>query len=200
MGLDMYLFKNKKVEGKSFQDMVDYENGLAILDTKLPIPKQFEEDFKNGVITMQGEHIHWFSVFTKVGYWRKANAVHDWFVRKVQDGEDDCGYYEVTKDMLEELLSDCQYVLGETNLVKGKVSVGKHLENGEWVNMYEDGEVVIDTSVAEEVLPTTSGFFFGSTDYNQFYIEDLQSTVEIVQRVLKETDFEKETISYSSSW
>ena len=27
----------------------------------------------------------------EVGYWRKANAIHGWFVRNVQNGKDDCG-------------------------------------------------------------------------------------------------------------
>ncbi len=25
-----------------------------------------------------------------IGYWRKANAIHNWFVQHVQDGKDEC--------------------------------------------------------------------------------------------------------------
>ena len=41
-------------------------------------------------------------------YWRKANAVHGWFVRKVQGGTDDCGTYPVTAQQLEELRDACK--------------------------------------------------------------------------------------------
>ena len=36
-------------------------------------------------------------------YWRKANAIHKWFVDNVQEGTDDCGNYAVSKEQLEEL-------------------------------------------------------------------------------------------------
>lgn len=38
-------------------------------------------------------------------YWRKFNAVHDWFVRNVQNGVDDCGRYVVSKKKLVELIN-----------------------------------------------------------------------------------------------
>ena len=36
--------------------------------------------------------------------WRKANAIHKWFVDHVQDGEDDCGRYPVSVDKLKDCL------------------------------------------------------------------------------------------------
>jgi hypothetical protein len=33
----------------------------------------------------------------RAGYWRKANAVHGWFVQHVQGGEDNCRPYEVER-------------------------------------------------------------------------------------------------------
>lgn len=46
----------------------------------------------------------------KVGYWRKANAIHRWFVENVQDGVDDCRSYNVSREQLEELLWLCKNV------------------------------------------------------------------------------------------
>ena len=37
-------------------------------------------------------------------YWRKANAIHKWFVDNVQDGEDNCREYAVSREQLQELL------------------------------------------------------------------------------------------------
>lgn len=42
-------------------------------------------------------------VIVEAMYWRKANAIHKWFVDNVQAGTDDCGTYPVSRDQLEEL-------------------------------------------------------------------------------------------------
>jgi len=104
---------------------------------------------------------------TEVAYWRKANAIHAWFVENVQGGVDKCEPHEVIKKQLEELLLICNYVF-ETR----------------------------DT----EQLPTQGGFFFGSTDYDQWYLDDLKSTIEQLQKVVDETDWKNEKIIYQSSW
>ena len=39
----------------------------------------------------------------KSWYWRKANQIHNWMVNNVQDGNDDCGLYEVSIDHILEL-------------------------------------------------------------------------------------------------
>lgn len=44
----------------------------------------------------------------QIAYWRKADNIHMWFVNNVQDGIDDRGTYEVTKEMLEDLLHTCK--------------------------------------------------------------------------------------------
>jgi hypothetical protein len=46
-----------------------------------------------------------------VGYWRKANAIHKWFVDNIQEGEDDCREYEVSFEQLQELKKLCKQVL-----------------------------------------------------------------------------------------
>jgi len=47
----------------------------------------------------------------QVGYWRKANQIHSWFVKHVQGGVDDCEEYRVTRDQLQLLLDNCKLVL-----------------------------------------------------------------------------------------
>ena len=46
-------------------------------------------------------------------YWRKANAVHRWFVQNVQEGNDDCREYYVTRPQLQSLLSVCKEVIAD---------------------------------------------------------------------------------------
>lgn len=47
-----------------------------------------------------------------------------------------------------------------------------------------DGEVVLNPEVCEKELPTTSGFFFGSTDYDQWYVNDIDSSIEQLTEVV----------------
>lgn len=35
-------------------------------------------------------------------------------------------------------------------------------------------QVLADSSKAEELLPTMAGFFFGSTDYDKYYFQDVE--------------------------
>ena len=40
-------------------------------------------------------------------------------------------------------------------------------------------EVLKHPEKAEELLPTQEGFFFGTTDYDEWYFNDIQDTIEI---------------------
>jgi hypothetical protein len=59
-------------------------------------------------------------------------------------------------------------------------------------------EVLADHSKAEELLPTTDGFFFGDSDYGDWYFEDLEYTKEVLEKLLAlEGNWRFE---YNSSW
>ena len=105
-------------------------------------------------------------IVLRVGYWRKANAIHRWFVENVQGGVDDCREYYVSGDKLRELLK----------LAK------------ESVNAVLNGK--------EPVLETQSGFFFGSTEYDDWYVEDMKETV----RILSSLDLDDGDYYYQSPW
>jgi hypothetical protein len=103
--------------------------------------------------------------------WRKANAIHKWFVDNVQNGVDDCGYYKVTKEHLIQLHNACNDILNDNNL-------------------------------AEHLLPTQGGFFFGMTEYNDWYYNDLKETKSEINYILefKSYVFEGDGLYYYSSW
>mgnify|MGYP007049617583 CR=1 FL=1 len=59
-------------------------------------------------------------------------------------------------------------------------------------------KVIANKELAPTTLPTESGFFFGATEYDDWYYNDLSETVEMLDKALnlgKEWDFE-----YHSSW
>ena len=215
MGLDMYLEKAKRIENVtpgqlrvvdgyfSYLTRPEKHNDCTMKEwcgvDESKVDMSLIEDYRD-------EYVHRYSswdtekkygyktIFETIADWRKANHIHNWFVENVQDGNDDCGTYEVTWEQLENLLDTCKRVIDGSKLVKGKIVNGQTLENGEWKNIYEDGEYIEDSSVAEELLPTTSGFFFGSTNYDQWYYADVEDTIKIIERVLETTDFEHEIV------
>ena len=190
MGLDMYLEKcDRRAWG--YKDM-------DIDKMKVNNPALYEE--LKPLIVMRGQYHHWESFFTEVGYWRKANAIHKWFVDNVQDGNDDCGSYEVSKEQLEELLDACLTIKNKSKMKKGKIQNGLTLKDGVWCPIMEEGEYIENPEVAAELLPTQGGFFFGSTEYDQWYMADIDETIDILTNVLETVDFDREMVVYSASW
>lgn len=131
------------------------------------------------------------------GYWRKANAIHKWFVDNVQGGEDDCKEYYVDESDLKKLLDTVNKVLDASKLIEWKVNNGYTFENGEKKPIVQDGKFIEDATVAHELLPTAEGFFFGNTDYNEWYYQDLVDTKKIIEEALKN---DRDSHYYTSSW
>jgi hypothetical protein len=77
----------------------------------------------------------------------------------------------------------CDRIVAECPLVDGKVRNGQRFANGGWQDVIEDGKVMTNKELAEELLPTANGFFFGSTDYDQWYYEDAKRTAEELGRI-----------------
>lgn len=194
MGLDMYLKRGKKIPGRDFNHIKKLNELVCEYGDE-----SVKEAYKDFILEC-GQHFKWYSFFEEVCYWRKANQIHKWFVDNVQDGVDDCDYYEVTKEDIEKLLNVCKEVLEKTITEKGQVENGKTLKDGEWISNYEEGLIITNPEVAEELLPTQDGFFFGGTGYDEWYLEDLKHTVEEFEKLLKEFDFDNNYLVYTSSW
>lgn len=183
MGLDMFIFKYQRFEDATPDDVdaVEFYLDLKAYNAKHPEKKYTMKQWC-GKNKPSDKLIRFYSKFKKeteygsvrvkeeVAYWRKANAIHKWFVDHVQNGEDDCEYHrELTKEDLIELKDTAEMVI-----------------------KYPD--------LAEKLLPTKSGFFFGGTGYDKWYFEDLEYTVNQIKKILEETDFETEMLYYVSSW
>lgn len=106
----------------------------------------------------------------EIAYWRKANQIRQWIVDHTDYPDD----------------ADCEYHM----LAKSDIEA-----------LLKDVKTVLeDHSKAEELLPTQSGFFFGSTDYDEYYFSDLEDTVEQLENILNDVDFETEDIYYYEWW
>jgi hypothetical protein len=152
MGLDSYLYKKNYVrQGEwvkpEYRTEVEVKTGGEIDKTIKP------------------ERIRY--IVEEVAYWRKANQIHNWFVKNVQDGIDNCQNSYVSRDNLQELLDVCN-------------------------------QVIADNSLAETLLPTGSGFFFGSTEYDEWYFKDISNTIVYLTEILE--DESADEFEYYASW
>ena len=150
MGLDMYLDKRTYVKQ---WDHIDEAKQYKVEVTRGGEPTNIDPKKVKYIIE-------------EAGYWRKANAIHKWFVDNIQDGVDDCRDAYVERRDLQTLLDLCRIV-------------------------------IIDKSKAEQLLPSSSGFFFGNTEYDEWYYNDIQNTIEILEKALEDEDGD---YYYSSSW
>lgn len=118
----------------------------------------------------------------------------------MQYGVDDCGIYVVTRKQLEQLKAACERVLAIAQIVDGQICTGITLDGEQERRIMEDGKVVANPDACAEILPTQGGFFFGITDYDEMYIQDLESTVKIITEVLEQTNWDTESVCYQASW
>ena len=96
MGLDMYLTKKHYV--KNWDHMKPEERHTVTVVRGDGQPTSIDP---TRVVYVEEE----------AAYWRKANAIHGWFVRHVQDGVDDCKAYYVDREALHTLLDQCTRVM-----------------------------------------------------------------------------------------
>lgn len=153
MGLDMYFYA--KV------------NAYAWDESKAAVDKVLE-----AFPFIPSKTVDSVNVSVTLGYWRKANAIHNWFVKNVQEGTDDCGEYYVSRNKIVDLLSVVMSVLDNREL-------------------------------AATLLPPASGFFFGSTEMDDYYWGDVEHTKTVLENALMALDNDKDvnvTCYYQSSW
>lgn len=128
----------------------------------------------------------------EVGYWRKANAIHNFFVNTIQNGVDDQEAYKVGKRTFQLLLKKC-----ETLLDKAK-------EEG-YDPDYTDCNYEFKPSkelekACQEVLPSCSDFFFGGTDYDVWYFDSLEYTRTLIDGILEDWEPGQKKNYYYSCW
>jgi len=159
MGLDMYIFKVKKTK-HAIDELHELDREPNPNDPKivefLPLDQPYPDTFKD-----------YYTIFKKVAYWRKFNALHNWFVTHVQVGIDNCAHYELDREVLIDLLENLEYTL---------------------------------TAKDPSKMMPTSGFFFGSTETDEYYWKRVDNSIEIISDLVNNTNWETERLFYHSSW
>jgi hypothetical protein len=86
------------------------------------------------------------------------------------------------------------------NIQKGNDDCGDYYVGTDDLEKLLDAceKVKADHSLADTLLPSASGFFFGGTEYDEWYYKDIDNTIEILKEAL--ADESDSSYYYSSSW
>lgn len=109
MGLDMYLYKKTYV-GAHYK----HNQAKGVVDITVG-----EENCR---IPVQLDRIN--SIDELFGYWRKANAIHKWFIEKCADGVDECQRIDISREKMCELLSVVETVIANPEKAQELLPVG----------------------------------------------------------------------------
>ena len=153
MGLDMYLSRNLK------------QNGNVL---KITPQDEFNNDAFAKLLkhaTQSNEPYLQPNISVNIAYWRKANAIHQWFISHCADDVDHCQDIAVDIEDLHELKDTCERILKAPN----------------------------DIKLMERLLPPQEGFFFGDTDLKDadtlnFYLDNVKYTNHILSEEFKIAD------------
>lgn len=162
MGLDMYLYH------KSVGAADELEYG----------PSGEFYEFSNGTDGNKLEKYAPIGGWKEAAYWRKANAIHGWFVREVQGGVDNCEMYPVPVEKLAELLTIVEGILFDFDMS------GDDIDSA--------------FQRAQDKLPVQPGFFFGSTNDPEQYYVNLEDTAYYLKRIVASA--QPGEYFYQSSW
>lgn len=122
-----------------------------------------------------GDIVSFDSATEEVAYWRKQNMLHHFILKQTgADPNMNCTYVEVPHEIL------CDFIVRANKILKAR---GNHRE-----------------SLAKELLPAQSGFFFGSTDYDKWYYQSLKNIRADFRKIIQSTNFINQTLYYSCWW
>ena len=110
----------------------------------------------------------------EVAYFRKVNFLLPFF-----GYEENCSDIEISKEQVEDLIDACEHILSST-------------ESG------LDEDTLFE--LVRNTLPTEGGFFFGSTEYDEWYFRDVEYVRNEFSRILETLDWENETLIMHCWW
>lgn len=153
MGLDMYLSRNLNQDG----DVLDIKPQAELNNDAFA--KLLKRATQSNVSYLQP------SISVNIAYWRKANAIHQWFISHCANDVDECQDINVSIKDLHELKDTCEKILNAPK----------------------------DIDLMKRLLPPQDGFFFGGTDLDDAdtlnsYLEDVKYTNNILSEEFKIAD------------
>lgn len=224
MGLDMYLYKiNKKANNeKELTEIL--ENFKEAPDKSvLKAYELFKQDQPIKAIgalkpwnDIQLDEFKYNEETNEIQYNGRGITITDYFTRISEEINDiyNSDFFTKVKKYLDDENKDDIYVSKEDVHYWRKhpdlhgYMEGLYYEKGGDAKVFNCVNLILSKEDIEELLknikkqvagfdifPTVEGFFFGATTN-----EDWENDIEVFEKLLKETDWDKETVYYSSWW
>jgi hypothetical protein len=86
------------------------------------------------------------------------------------------------------------------NVQRGEDDCGEYYVSREKLKELVNTCTLAITNKDPNLLPPREGFFFGSTDVDEYYWGDIMDTINQLQPLIDRPDFEKLSFYYQSSW
>jgi hypothetical protein len=107
----------------------------------------------------------------ELAYWRKCNAIHNWFIKNSGE-EDNCNPIYIKIETLVKLKSICEKEINNKN----------------------------NKNYKSELEPI-AGFFFGSTEKDEWYYKDMEYSVKQLDKIIKWYKHNNNiSLYYQASW
>ena len=146
-----------------------------------------------------------------IAYFRKVNCLlpHFGYV-------DNCEILEIEKSQIEDLVYKAKELLALYDTISYQLHL-QQIDVNYYKEIYKDNQKMRNErckpvlkkmeeiwkpfeSVAQEMLPTTTGCFFGNQEYRDWYVADLKEIVAVFEKILDEIDFDVEQVLMYCWW
>jgi len=183
MGLDMYLegsFSTRAYIQPTDEQYVEMRKGKEVQVKRSSALEDALDAVGLQAAPIEHQYNHLTYTFPIIT-WRKANAIHKFFVDNCQEGNDNCQRHYVS-------IGDLKMLLDRINtILEIKTPVAREMK-------------------AEELLPTdVEGCFFGTKEYDDSYYKDLEDTKKVLDKLFEyeenaEAGKNFDNFYYQSSW
>lgn len=198
MGLDIYFYKAKIADAENYKEKYDSckdkLNELARVDweEKPEAEKEYEELISE---------LDAINPWKEVAYFRKVNFLWGFF-------EYDESCKRINEDEVDLLIETCSDLLDKKAEVEAILDELADMEEDSASAKYELVKVEKEAArakcelekLAEETLPTTEGFCFGSYDYDEEYFDLVGCVLDKFKEINKNMDWENEILTMDCSW
>lgn len=227
MGLDVYIYKNKTVEhDRNSRERTVKISEVLYLRKANQIHRYIVENFADGrdecqEICMDIEDIKTLDDICKRivkeskladgwVYYDRTGYKHLKAEDEVELAEKDGLKFVPKGKCSANMLDEGDYIYDDNERYANKVEEIDKDGNEITIRYGQEGveKVITNPELAQELLPTQAGFFFGDTNYNEYYLDDLKEYIRQADEII--ADYENEIsngtdkynidYTYQASW
>ena len=194
MGLDIYFYKQNKMNPEREEALKKFNEADEALNDFWTRHPEFDRAAHGGSIREEHDKLETTykicrSTYNEsmereeVAYFRKVNLLLPFFGYK-----ENCTYLTITKDQVEDLIGTCSNVLDHFSKLYQYYDKKVIYNKEEWIDY------------CQETLPNQDGFFFGSYEYDEWYLDKVEHVKKLFEEVIENVDWERQDLTMYCWW